>query len=566
MRGRAEHRRGNKGHAHPFCFTPIHPMRALLLTPLLIAALASAGSSQIIVNTGDDLQAIVAAALSGSVIEVQSNATFVGDLNLGTPAPKDLTIQAGVGFTPRIQGDFQAAVVIRYGGQMVRLEGLELTAVVTAPSTPRSVSFSGSDPTGIIDTVDIVDCTLLEELLISGTGSSTTNLNLLGSSLTGDLNLTGTGARTINVDVDQSTVTGEFRVTGTGGNHLTTSFRNSTLGGIYSSPISTNTIVATFADCTIKGGVTDGGKNLSTDLALRRCRIEGQVLGESSGLPSDHHMLLESCLILGDGTTASLTGAANTSFWGGSPANLNLVNCTITGFTTGVDFDANSVVQSGLIFANTSDISPGTPAVSVTGSLIGDGSLNGVNGNITGLIQVDTDYALLPCTLGLDAGDNLIPTLSQLDLYGNPRIWDDDGDGLAIVNVGAVERPGGVHAMVAVFNGSGVNPVALSSTNPIIGTMTVATIAMTPSTILTVLAVDVPSFAPFHIPAWNGEVLVAASSILTLDFAFGTHFVPVPFDCALVGALISAQGARVELNGTATATNLLNRLDYVLGF
>jgi len=53
------------------------------------------------------------------------------------------------------------------------------------------------------------------------------------------------------------------------------------------------------------------------------------------------------------------------------------------------------------------------------------------------------DYHLQPDSPCIDAGAN-IPDLPQVDLDGNPRIMDGDGDGTAIVDMGPYEAPGEV--------------------------------------------------------------------------------------------------------------------------
>ena len=49
------------------------------------------------------------------------------------------------------------------------------------------------------------------------------------------------------------------------------------------------------------------------------------------------------------------------------------------------------------------------------------------------------DLHLQPDSPCIDAGDNDAPDLTSYDIDGNPRILDGDGDGLAVVDMGAVE-------------------------------------------------------------------------------------------------------------------------------
>jgi hypothetical protein len=74
------------------------------MKPLLALAFVfytASASAQIIVNTGDDIVAICNAAPSGSVIQIQSDAVFVGQ---HTWSAKELTIEAAPGFSPTLRG------------------------------------------------------------------------------------------------------------------------------------------------------------------------------------------------------------------------------------------------------------------------------------------------------------------------------------------------------------------------------------------------------------------------------------------------------------------------------
>ena len=47
--------------------------------------------------------------------------------------------------------------------------------------------------------------------------------------------------------------------------------------------------------------------------------------------------------------------------------------------------------------------------------------------------------SLRTCSPAIDAGDNSAPGLPLINADGNPRIADGDGDGTAIVDMGAYE-------------------------------------------------------------------------------------------------------------------------------
>ena len=74
------------------------------------------------------------------------------------------------------------------------------------------------------------------------------------------------------------------------------------------------------------------------------------------------------------------------------------------------------------------------------------------------------DYHLQIGSPCIDSGDNFAPGLPGFDFDGNPRITDGDGDGDAVVDMGAFEYP---QAMIEVFidikPGSCPNPLNLKS-------------------------------------------------------------------------------------------------------
>jgi hypothetical protein len=70
-------------------------------------------------------------------------------------------------------------------------------------------------------------------------------------------------------------------------------------------------------------------------------------------------------------------------------------------------------------------------------------SQTGINGNISTdplfINPTEGDYRLRPGSPSIDAGDNAAPNLPVTDLDGNPRIQDGNGDGAAVVDMGAYE-------------------------------------------------------------------------------------------------------------------------------
>ena len=125
---------------------------------LVLAALAPGAVAQTIVQTGDDLTAVVAAASSGDVIEIHSDAVFPVALDLGAGGPKDLELRAGSGFSPVLEGSGAPAVTVTGGGQTLRFEGLRLTQ--TSGGTDQGLfAAGGSGGLGPL-VLELTDCEL----------------------------------------------------------------------------------------------------------------------------------------------------------------------------------------------------------------------------------------------------------------------------------------------------------------------------------------------------------------------------------------------------------------------
>ena len=82
-----------------------------------------------------------------------------------------------------------------------------------------------------------------------------------------------------------------------------------------------------------------------------------------------------------------------------------------------------------------------SPAGAAYGGICADQT--GMNGNISVdplfISPIQDDYRLQEGSLVIDAGDNMAPGLPATDIEGNERIADGDGDGVAVVDMGADE-------------------------------------------------------------------------------------------------------------------------------
>jgi parallel beta-helix repeat protein len=143
-----------------------------------------------------------------------------------------------------------------------------------------------------------------------------------------------------------------------------------------------------------------------------------------------------------------------------------LVNNTIVGkssspqgsalYTTGVDHLAQlfNNLMIGASGTNAVYCDPGfdptPPALTNNDAFSPNGSgfqgtcaaQSGTNGNISAnpmFVGAVTIFQLKAGSPAIDAGDNSAPDLPPLDLAGNPRIVDGDGDGTAIIDMGAYE-------------------------------------------------------------------------------------------------------------------------------
>ena len=487
-------------------------MNPILLRGLLACLLlSSVASSQTIVNSGDDLAAMVAAASSGDVLEIHSNDTFVGSLVLNG---KTITIQAGAGFLPTIMGPpGSLAVWVQ--------EGLPAT-----------------------------HCTL-KDLLIG-------NSVWMDSSI--QLGFAGTSQKTATLVMEDCVLSGYLLANGQGGSLVTGEFRNTQFGShvyVYGGAIVPMDL--DFQDCSFDGAflatVSGVAVASSCDLSMRRCRFraEARFQALAGGVLN---FLVESCLV-------------EKVYWGnsgievsGTPTGI-FTNVTVSGFNTGIVGVPGVTWHNMLLFDNLVDLS-NVAASEIDNSLIAGGDYDGVNGNFAASPVVDSDFTLLSCSPGIDAGSNFPPGLGLTDLFGAPRIQDNDGNFVQQINVGAVESTFEILA-TAVPEPASSNPVAyLSLVTPILGQNYTAFIASGAATSMTILAFGAAS-PPVTSPGWLGELLVVLNGSTIYDYGLFNHQIPIPSDCSLAGLVIRAQGFRIETSFGVSTIQCLNAIDLTLG-
>ena len=146
---------------------------------------------------------------------------------------------------------------------------------------------------------------------------------------------------------------------------------------------------------------------------------------------------------------ATVAGRGSAVFADGFDANAVLVNNVLAGATS----------QTALHCGNFNDPNPPviqfndvfTPGGLAYGGICADQT--GINGNLS----VDPafagptagDYRLQPGSPGIDAGQTAAADVPATDLDGNARVIDGNRDGVAVVDMGAYERPAGPFSRMA---------------------------------------------------------------------------------------------------------------------
>jgi len=259
----------------------------------------------------------------------------------------------------------------------------------------------------------------------NGGGIEASEATVTNSSVSGNTAGNGGGIEASAATLTNSTVSGNTATSGNGGGieANTTTVTNSTVSG--------NTAAS-----------ANGGGIEASTATLTNCTVSGNTAtsGHGGGM---------------EASTATLTNctvAENAAHTGGG-----LFRAPFGTFTL-----KNTIVALNLTdFFGTGPDVAGDPFTSTGHNLIGDGTggsgfTNGVNGDMVGMSVNPIDpklgplannggktktHALLAGSRAIDAGNNaaLPPTTDQRGA-GFPREKDGNGDGLAIVDIGAFER------------------------------------------------------------------------------------------------------------------------------
>jgi predicted outer membrane repeat protein len=320
-------------------------------------------------------------------------------------------------------------------------------------------------------TVTLTNCTVSGNLTTGGNGggigagtATLTNCTVSGNASGG---LGGGISATTQVLTD-CTVSGNSAIAGGGINATTATFTNCTVSGNLASGGGGGGIAsptATLTRSTVSGNTasTDGGGIIATSTVT----LTNSTVSGNTALTSGGGGIEASTANL---TNTTVSGNTTDTDGGGVRAlNATLLNCTVAdniahrggGIRANVGGTFN--IRNTIVALNLTDLMGSNPDVSGTfasqgHNLIGDGTgttgfTNGTNGDIVGTSTNPIDpklgplannggptktMALLAGSLAIDHGDNSI--LPSTDQRGFPRKKDGNGDGSAIVDIGAFEK------------------------------------------------------------------------------------------------------------------------------
>jgi len=145
--------------------------------------------------------------------------------------------------------------------------------------------------------------------------------------------------------------------------------------------------------------------------------------------------LVNNTIALNGGSTSSGINAE------GFDANSRVISNIVVGLPgstamscTAVFASAPPIMRNNLVYA-----SGGIAANGLCASQIG------LNDNFSAdpqfIAVAAGDYRLLPSSPAIDAGDGSDPLIPATDFAGAPRVQDGNGDGIAVIDIGAFEAP-----------------------------------------------------------------------------------------------------------------------------
>lgn len=225
-------------------------------------------------------------------------------------------------------------------------------------------------------------------------------------------------------------------------------------GGIHcevSSPTISNCVISgntSYSPCAANGGGISLEKSSAT---IRNCVISGNVAINGTGggiFCMNSNPAIVDCVIMGNSAARGGGVSWNVTSGGGYMGYCPTIrNCTIVGNSAeslagGVyaSWSGEPEISSSILWGNTASSAAqakDSGNLTISYSDIQDG-WPGV-GNINADPLFEDDYHLSEGSECIDAGDPGFNGAGSVDIDGGVRVWDGDGDGQAVVDIGADE-------------------------------------------------------------------------------------------------------------------------------
>jgi hypothetical protein len=239
-------------------------------------------------------------------------------------------------------------------------------------------------------------------------------------------------------------------------------------GAVYNIVPYSNSLAPIITDCSfisnnaIVGAAIVNKGDHGPPPTIANCLIKGNIANLNGSAIYNYNIsaIINNCVIVGNTTALGAGAIYNYSPYtmGQQPSEPVITNCTVAYNTSAVGGTImntytsrgyRSTVINSIFWGNTGSYSTteaqqvGYGTVASYSCIEGLDALTG-NGNIgSDPMFVDAendDLRLLSGSSCIDAGDNTVVDTNSIDLDGNQRIIDGDGDGEAIVDMGAYEH------------------------------------------------------------------------------------------------------------------------------
>ncbi len=194
--------------------------------------------------------------------------------------------------------------------------------------------------------------------------------------------------------------------------------------------------------------------------------FSSELLGNGVGISvADSELLVEDSVV----AQSTLKGeGAGLVLRGGIVEGYNVTVFGNAGF--GLDLEGDATIANSVFVDNLSGDLGTFPPGSVLNSLIGDGQLDGMDGNFADdpLLNdpVGGDFSLMPGSPAIDRGSDTFPA-GAADLDGHLRVVDGDLNGAEVIDLGAIEF-GSEFApslVVPILSAAGLDFAGLAITN-----------------------------------------------------------------------------------------------------